>query len=312
MNQVVAEVGQSYIDRLRESKSRSAVVQLEYINLRARIGNCLIFVFEGGDDKIVYSQWFRRCSPMPAYEPFVCNNKEQVLRLHDALMRSLKSMNNDVLFFVDRDFDDLKGRSQSPQIFMTDRYAVENYVVCAEVVDDVLKNEFPCHGLIDLRNDLVVLFERVYEDFLNHLRDFNFHIYVARTQGIELRGHIPDSLTPFVVICPDSLLRVSYDCHELLPYMTTASPHQTKEAGELFDSLDPRRRYRGKFAYKFLIKWLAALVDDYKSDQTRFFNGIDRTKTIRQSEIVLSNLASKSPLPLGLCEFIDSSKVANY
>lgn len=294
-----------YIDSLRRSKSKSSVILLEFLTLRSMIGNTIIQVFEGGDDKIVYSQWLKRCRFDLNYEPFVCNNKEQVLRLHDAVVRNQAGAKEHSYFFIDRDFDDYKSYVSSDLLFMTDQYAVENYLVCRQVVDDLLKNEFPCHGAIELRGRVLDVFERLYDEILDHLNELNFHIYVARCLKIELRGHIPDTFARIAVISADRIDHVSYDPSAIVPYMTEVTQEQRESFRAVFTELDRRSRHRGKFAFKFLSKWLAAIVADYKSAESIFFSEVDKAKNVRESDIVLSNLASKSPLPTHLCDFIN-------
>lgn len=295
-----------YVEHLREARSKSAVIKIKLLSLKSVVGDSLIFAFEGGDDKIIYAQWVRRVRPDLTYEPFVCNNKEQVLRLYESLSRDQSGAAKNVFFFVDRDFDDSRGRDLRPVVFMTDRYAVENYLVSSRVLDDLLKNEFPCHGEIRLRGSLSHLFENVYSQFLDAMTEFNFHIYVGRRLKADFKGHIPDSLVKFVEIEIDGIVRLNYSAAEILPYAIIPPEDHIEKLREEFDELEPRTRYRGKFAYKFFTKWLALLVADFKRGDTVMFRDVDRTRSVREAEIVMSNLASKSDLPSGLESFLFS------
>jgi hypothetical protein len=65
-------------------------------------------------------------------------------------------------------------------------------------------------------------------------------------------------------------------------------------------------RYRGKFALKFLLKWLDCLAQEYVSRKTDLFSEIDRAHTVRNNEVTMGLLASRSKIPAGLAAFLSN------
>jgi hypothetical protein len=127
----------------------------------------MVFAFEGDDDKIVYGQWIRRLFPRLHYEPFPCGGKKGVKALKNSLHKDLTGQERNVLFFVDRDYDDLAGFESQSGVFMTDAYSVENYLVTPRVVGELLRDEFPCHARPDLRQKIARIFVDDYAKFLS-------------------------------------------------------------------------------------------------------------------------------------------------
>jgi hypothetical protein len=93
---------------------------------------------------------------------------------------------------------------------------------------------------------------------------------------------------------------------EVVVYKREPTPDEMVGLAEAFDLLNPRLRYRGKFAYKFLVGWLNKLADEYKDRSRGVFGDCEQSGGVRRQEFVLSNFASKSCIPTGLDDFIRS------
>jgi hypothetical protein len=209
-----------------------------------------------------------------------------------------------VYFFVDRDFDDFAGYSDHPSVFMTDCYSVENYLVSIDVLTELLKNEFHCHVELNVRYRVCELFEKLYSKFLQETKEINRRIFIARRLQIDLGSHIPDKIKSFVVIHLDNVCSSATSPEQIIRYAVEPNPKDLLNESIEFDKLDPPARYRGKFALQFFLKWLDHLADDHSNEQGKLFQGIEKRAKVRREEIRLSALASKSPLPPGLREFI--------
>ena len=75
---------------------------------------------------------------------------------------------------------------------------------------------------------------------------------------------------------------------------------------EPFDKLQPKLRYRGKFAIKFFREWLDKLAEEYEKRARGTFGQAVLEGSVRRAEFVLSNFASKSRIPTGLAAFVEA------
>ena len=292
-----------YLDRMKKSKTAPSVLKIQFINLRAELPEGLIFAFEGDDDKKVYSYWIRQCTTDLVYEPFPCKGKFFVLQLRNILERDLSGLAKDVYFFVDRDFDELQGNSPSERIFMTDHYSIENYLVCEQVVEEVLKNEIHCHAEPAIRRQLLGLFTKVYEEFLDVTKEHNFHLFVACKVGIEATP--TGSAVRLAKIEVDSVTACDFPVQDALQAARTPTEQELREYRPSFDSVQPcASRYRGKFAYSFMMKWIQRVCYERNAEASAYFSGIMNSSEAKAAPPTLDSLAAKSRPPSGLREFL--------
>ncbi|WP_370152042.1 DUF4435 domain-containing protein [Ferrovibrio sp.] len=290
--------------KLVEARKRPAVLKLLLAELRSRLPETPVFVFEGPEDKPIYFSWVRRIRNDLAYEPFLCRGKAQVFALRDALLRDLNGLKAGVYYFVDRDFDEMMGNEPDNSIFMTDRYSTENYLVCEEVLEEILKNELHCHGRPDIRQAIISRFTKLYDEFLEVTREVNCRLYVAKQCGGKLARRKPEKLRELANAGINQISPPELTAEETIVYREEPAPEQRDAAIAAFGLLNPRLHYRGKFAFIFFQWWLSQLVNDYSSDRT-LFQSLDAQEGARHADISsLGLLASKSPMPIDLEEFI--------
>lgn len=299
--------GERYLAKMKASKKRPAVGKVALAALRSALPSTLIFAFEGIDDKSIYYSWFGRIAANLRYEPLCCNGKTQVLELLEVVRRDRNHLGDGVYFFVDRDFDDLRGHERSPQLFMTAQYSVENYLVNRAVLEEVLKNEFHCHGHPQERIPVLDLFSALYDQFLQLTKPVNWRLFQARKIPIELAAHLPEKVSKLVDVSLDGISLCDDHAPEIVVRMKR--PPRSEEAAALapvFEELDPCTRFRGKFALLFFQKWLSLLAEDRNSSSSKHFNGIGHLGKANHHELTLSSLATKSQLPEGLEDFVNS------
>lgn len=297
--------GEDYLDVVKESREGAAVLKMDLINLRNDLPDDAILVFEGDDDKAAYYQWIQRLSPGLSYEPFPCRGKEKVLQLKAVLDRDLSGLGDCVFFFVDRDFDDLRGETPDPErLFMTVQYSIENCLVTPRVLERVLTNEFHCHARPMIRASVLERFGQLLDDFLGVTRAVNFRIYCARRVGVEIRPAIPDKISKIVSVALTEVGAGSGTADQIIKYARELEAEELAGLQEQFDLLDPRERFRGKFMLGFFLKWLEVLAVDRTSADSICFPDLRKDVKIRLQGLTIENLASKSEPPEGLFEFI--------
>lgn len=294
-----------YLAELVSARDAPAVMKVRFANLRANYSG-VVLVFEGVDDKAVYFHWIRQINAELVYEPFLCQGKAQVLQLFDAMERDVTGMGAGVLYFVDRDFDDLQGRAGSASLFMTESYSIENYLVATNVLENLLRVEFHCHGHPDLRRRIVEQFERVYDDFLDVTCPINRRIYVARRFSIRQQRDLPDRLSRIAAVSIDGVAATGDAPDEVVQLVREPSKEELALGEIEFAQVQERRsRYRGKFAILFFRGWLSHLLQDRNSPNPVLFQGDFEDGLVARGPFNCDVLAAKRDAPIELVRFVE-------
>lgn len=300
------EWSESLLEEMKKAIKRPAVAKLALAKLRASFPDIPIFAFEGDDDKIVYSQWIGRIRDGFEYEALPCSGKMGVLQLVGVVARDKGSIGKSVYFFIDRDYDDYADCSVRENISMTDRYSIENYLVCVEVLMRLLRDEFHCHALPEKRREICELFEVAYSAFLQCTKNINRRIYVARRLGIKMARSLPSQLSALASVSLTSVKSGSGTPEGLVPFVEEPNADDIYKISSEFDAFDGRERYHGKFAFMFFRRWLNRLVEEFTNPELALFNGVLSESSVRQEGLNIGNFASKSPFPTELVGFINS------
>lgn len=290
-----------FIKNMIESKSSSAVLKYKLIAFKSSMPNALVFVMEGINDKIVYYHWTKRIKHQLRYEPFPCGGKKEVLKLRKTVHEDEDRLKENVYFFVDRDFDDLQGMEPCRTIFMTDCYSIENYLVQPEVIDEILKNELHYHGLPEIRGRIVEDFFARYDEFLAVTADANRLIYAARKNGLGVK--MPERINQLAKVGLRSVAGLDVGGQMPIVLERPIDDAELEQCGAEFRVLDPRTRYRGKFAVLFCLHWLRLLVADRNSAAPSYGDALEGQGE-KVKEITFESLAAKAPFPEGLADFL--------
>lgn len=294
----------AYLQRMKEGLSASAVLKAQLASLKSSCSVARVFAYEGVTDKTIYYHWIERLRPNLEYEPFVCKNKNQLLQLFDSLQKDRSGMSSGVYFFADRDFDDLKGRIATDAIFVTEKYSVENYLVGPEILSELLKIEFHCHGNPDVRIKITERFELTYEEFLKKTAAINFRIYIARTVGIKQIGELPRRIGELANVGLDSISQGRGELLDMVSLEREPTEAEIAECTAGFSALEPQSRYRGKFAFLFFAKWLLLLVEDRNSNKSGYFHGLPQNELIAKGPFSFEILAAKTKPPMSFQRFL--------
>jgi hypothetical protein len=301
MTQTPVDIG---VERLKTARDSVAVMKHELIAVKSRCLGVTILVVEGLEDKLVYSQWIRRLRPELRYDYYVSKGKKQALQLYEAVCRDKTNLKEKVFFLIDRDFDDLAGHDPSEFLFMTDRYSTENYLVDEDTLEDILKTEFNCHGYPEIRNKIKEIFRVTYKDFLEVTKVFNFRLFVSKAIPINRIGDFPLRLNQIAIVSLNKVEPQVRDATEVISLEREPTTAEIALFNDRFLMLTGNHRYRGKFAYLFFHRWIDLLVEDHASKNTIYFKEIDAAQRARRNEIVMTSLASRSPMPEKLGEFL--------
>lgn len=304
-NEFLGVVKDEYFEKIKASAKAPVVEKSEFAAFSSSIpDDHKIFSFEGRDDKVVYDHWIRRIAAGLKYEPYVSKNKRANLHLFDSLCRDLTGLADRVYFFVDRDFDDLQGRAAHDRLFLTEKYSVENYLVCDRLLDEILKVEFHCNGHLNARANVVARFKRAYNQFLSVTRDVNFRLFVAAREGIRRLEDVPGGVGSFANVTLDDVTAVNADLTDIVKLEREPTQDEMARWRTEFDELEPEGRYRGKFALAFFVKWLTLLRQDRLSGNSVCFLAIPLPDYGVKGNFSFDSLAPRAAYPAGLEAFL--------
>ena len=122
------------VERARSARRSPAVLKLKIGSLRSRFTDHIIFVVEGKTDYSPYEVWLNFSQLSFEWRIQTSEGKDQVLGLREMLSRDENGLSKGIYYVVDSDYDGLKGFSAGGDIYATDCYSVENYLVSREVV----------------------------------------------------------------------------------------------------------------------------------------------------------------------------------
>lgn len=292
------------IEMMKEAREVPAVMKSRLVALRAVDPDVCVIAFEGIDDKAVYYHWIKQIVSTFVYEPFVCKGKAKVLQLKKMLEEDLGGLKTGVLYVIDRDFDDLCGHQSAEELFMTQAYSFENYLVNESVLDEILKNELHCHAEPICREKIRQLFQKQYSDFLTITKNLNFRIFVAKKYQIQREKKLPATLSRIAAVSLSSVTSADECIYEQVALAREPTSEESKNQCVDFDALYPEDRYRGKFALMFFYQWLALLAKERNDPTSKLFEGLDREGLVARQQFTLDSLAARAPHPPGLREFV--------
>ena len=298
-----------FADYARSHRSSGAVLKVRVSNVRSKNATAIIAVVEGATDVAPYEVWISRISQQLQIEFIPGTGKSQLLDFRRRMKEDRLGLNSGIYLLVDRDFDGLRGQGPAGDMFCTESYSVENYLVSASILRSILTDEFRCTAESDHRDEIVDLFESVLDEFNFCMRDANRRILGARRLGI-YGGNIEERISRYVDIALEGVDKTHNEenLRELIRFETEPDLDEVEELNEIFESLDPVLSYRGKFLLAFFMAWLSKLADERKREGQTLFPETASTK-FSTAKLSLRSLASRASLPGGLEDFVRSMRL---
>lgn len=153
----------SFLEYLNQEGDAPESEYIKFLTQYKSNGKTVHFFIEGEDDQAFYVNYINFFLPrgFKAYY-YICNGKKNVLQNYVDIQWSFYKKNR-VLFFIDKDFDDILGRSRrfASNIYVTDYYSIENYVVNEYIYERFLRE---ICGL-NMLNNIDILKKRFNEQY---------------------------------------------------------------------------------------------------------------------------------------------------
>jgi hypothetical protein len=298
------------IDAMRQGRDADEVVLQRYNSFRSKRPGKMIFVVEGSDDVVFYEVMTEKCGLSCCHESFVCRGKDRVLALRRQLDRNLSEDAAQVTYFIDRDFDGLKGEAPSQNLYCTEVYSIENYLADAGVLRRILIGELRCSEEENEDNiDIAMAFyHKLLDQFFESMRYANLIIFYLRSRGIRA-GCVKDDLKKYVNVTIHGVA-VTATLADVIRHVGATGHLEEDGVRNMdydvvheFDALSPTERWRGKFNVAFLQKILKILVEDRNADEQAIF--VSRKSVAAQFHgNITRQLASAALLPASLKSFL--------
>ena len=297
-----------FVNRAREHRSSGAVLKIKVSNIRSRTRTAIIAVVEGPTDVGPYEVWIGRILHELTIEFIPGAGKSQLLDFRRRMKDDRTGSIIGTYLFVDRDFDGLRGQEEGEDIFCTEAYSIENYLVSPIILRSILTDEFRCTAETDHRDNILKLFCAVLSEFNDCIRDANLRIYRTRRLRIVGRG-IEERISSYVDVSVHDVKKVCDDveAQKLIRFDREPTMEEIESLQDNFESLDPLVHYRGKFLLAFFKLWLRRLAAERKHPEQSLFPE-NASRSFSVGNVNLRSLASRASLPHGLEHFVQSMK----
>lgn len=290
------------LEKMRASRSNPQVALISYTTVRGKNPEKLICVFEGYEDLPYYETIFNRVGNATAFSSIIAKGKDQVLSLR-AILKANHYKDDKVRFFIDNDFDGLKGHAAGDDIYVTEGYSIENHLAGSNILSSLLHSEFKCCAASE---DTAVqtineLFDHFLAAFFEIMRPANQAIFYARTRDVKLKN-IEDRIGEYFLLTLDGINATGSDQFDLIGWPEGLDRDISSVEAD-FSRLDPHMQWRGKFIFELFVRFLHQLKNDRTSDTPKLFERKAGVKFDPNGDVVRV-LASLSTIPTSLSLFV--------
>ena len=165
----------SRAEEMREKSKNAASAWLDFSQRKNKNMDTYHFFFEGYDRFYYFNKFkevhYSLLKSYPLCNQYECGGKSEVLKIHQKICREESLIpKNQLLFFIDKDY----GHHQvNSDIYMTPKYAVENFYVSPTVIEKILKMHFGINEDDREFGTVLEYFNDRYREFLNYLTTMN-------------------------------------------------------------------------------------------------------------------------------------------
>lgn len=309
----------SLVDQLRQQRQTPQALWLQFITAYdSKRYNLYIFV-EGKTDSAYYLPALRHRGYKIRH--FICDGKDGVIAAYnEERIRKKISNRKSVLFFVDKDWDDLLNITKIPQsnnFFVTEYYSFENYLVSPETIE-MFWTDFYKLPQNEKLTEVIENFQHGYSVFVKLIRPMMAWaiaqkkkeqelavIQNRKQKGLNLNNinlnkvfELDSDLKPFKK--KDSFKKIKKACgfnHKL-------SFDNIKKELKKLKNLEPKQYIIGKFELWYLITFLDSLTKILtRKNQQNSERAMIKTQLTKENAIEV--ISGKVSYPKSLNKFLD-------
>ena len=306
----------SFVGELREARKRSVVILHDFLLNLNPSQNRIHAFFESDEDLSFYSNFiYQRISEGYKVHNYQCDGKGQVYRAYEKIGgRQLGA--NIALFFVDKDLDEFLGREYAvaPNIFVTDYYSIENYLVNAYMLERVVNELFHVKRAELSLEEIKLSFESSLREFYDLMRPLMAWVIYLRRCSVKVNLNNANNKLDRVLNV-DIDFTVSMSTEDAIGVLdevcnVTTPPDFVTQRDSIMQELKeicPKMWIRGKYELWFFVSFCKKLRDRVKADLK------DGQKLSIKTNIELSNavevLAPRAVCPDRLKAFLNINQV---
>lgn len=307
----------TFTDLLRQARSSRVAVLHEFLAQYDPKQRRVHMFCEDHDDEVFYRRFLNAyVSPEYRLIPYPCGGKARVYEAFTQITQRLPN-SRDVLFFVDKDLDDILGVPwpTDPRIFVTDVYSIENYFVTKDVLDRLYRDLIRLRGVNFAIQPVLDRFEKQLARFHSLALPLMAWIVTVRRKG--LKPVLSD-------VNIGELFSLSEGCHvrvkpcERVEYLTRVSgvvgtagiSRRVLATCRELKRIPSKRVMRGKFEAWFFVRFWKNLVDELRKLAKEAGGSLGVAVAVEQSSFVavlLPHLTIPRPLELFLGQHFPSS-----
>jgi hypothetical protein len=295
------------VQQLRKSRENGSVLKVQLSNLRTRRADAVILVFEGVDDVGPYEHWIGLIGKPTDYASLAGSGKAQLLDLRKRLSNDTTGLKLGVLFFIDRDYDGLRGDSAGEDIFCTKFHSVENHIVCKESLKRILRAHLQCFENTDDSSKVCAAFEKACNEFEAAMRQASERLFHYSRFSLGA-GRVEDRVTRYVQIGLGGAVRryTDEELRKFVPLRREPSDEECAQCVTEGSMISGIENCRGKFVWAFFLRWLEMLVSDRRQAAPRLFSATCAVG-FNATALNLTHAAAFAPVPAGLADFLDAA-----
>jgi hypothetical protein len=259
----------SFLDELRQQRESPATAFHLFLLQYPKSINGIHSFFEGQEDCSFYSGFLLRfISDQKYFHIYKCGSKNGVYETHGKITH-LGKPQIITLFFVDKDFSDIldENYEKSENIFVTDYYSIENYLVDEQMLRRIWDE------LFHLRN-IALSFETIVERFRQELKRF-YDLFLPITAWIihsrrnQNRPNVNNVKLAQICSLDDDLTLQCAEFDESMKAMERMCGVETSADFSMMIStiitdlisLEPKKYIRGKFELWFFVKFIEKIEE---------------------------------------------------
>jgi hypothetical protein len=282
----------SFVDLLRQSRSTPTALVHQFLTSYDPSEPRVYAFVEGDADRAFYRAFIEQRLEGRRLYIFNCEGKRRVFDAYEKVTQRHPHCRN-VLFFVDKDVDDLIGQTwpTDPRIFVTEWYSVENYLVNRETVDRYFADFIKLRRVTLDLGSIAPQFDSRLAGFHRAVKPLMCWIIVMRRSGASVI--LSDlKLEKLFRFDGDRVARVridaplSYLCRATQSTPGTNLWRQVRRVRRELDRQDSKRYIRGKFEAWFFIEFVKRVIADLVTVADESNGSVSITTPLHESNFV--------------------------
>jgi hypothetical protein len=297
------------IHTLRRSRDVYSEKLRQLLTLYQKYPRALYCVFEGEDAKY-YGIRIDALVGVEDRRHIPCRGKEDVLKLYERVAQDERLAQHNILFFIDHDFDGVRGYQRRANLYVTPCYSVENFYIGENALRKIFIAEYGVENFSsnDELDTLLRRYSRLLTALAESLTTLNAWIVLQREkEGPSSKLNLSNKkLADFVRISLDEVEQRynREDLVTLFPEAVAISDEELQEKERELQAVNRACSFRGKYFVEFLRVFLQMLKNDSGNAAPTYFKEKKKVKLNLSKANILSELSQYADTPDCLKDFL--------